>query len=77
VGLAVWADCSWFGYQCAEDYEAQKGAWRQLDRSFHGIKEPELCTDGKHGHGFREKAVVDAGAYHESAKMVRKVVHIV
>lgn len=77
VGLAMWADCGWFGYQCAEDYGAQAEAWGKLGKSHHGLREPELCRDGKHVHPTLPDPLMKEDFYHESARMVRKTVHIV
>jgi hypothetical protein len=77
IGLADWTDCGWFGYQCSEDFEAKAETWSKLSRSVHGLKEPELCKDGKHMHPTIPEPLMKEAFYHESARMVRKTLHIV
>jgi hypothetical protein len=77
IGLAVWKDCSWFGYACAEDQEAKARAWKKLGRHWNKVKPPVLCEDGSHMHPVVHNPLPAESVYHRTAKVERKVVHII
>jgi hypothetical protein len=77
IGLAVWKDCCWFGYQCAEDKDAKAGAWRKLGRSWGRVKPAVLCEDGSHTHPVTHDPLPSESAYHSITRMQRKIVHII
>jgi hypothetical protein len=77
IGLAVWKDCCWFGYQCAEDKDAKARAWRKLGRSWGRVKPAVLCEDGSHTHPVTHDPLPSESAYHSITRMQRKIVHII
>jgi hypothetical protein len=77
IGLAVWQDCSWFGYDCAEDKEAKAGAWKKLARSWGRVKPPVLCGDGGHVHPVAHDPLPTGIVYHSTAKTQRRTLHII
>lgn len=77
IGLAVWRDCSWFGYECAEDKVAKAGAWKKLGRSWGRVKPAVLCEDDDHTHPVTHNPLPAENVYHSSAHMKRQVVHII
>lgn len=77
IGLAMWEDCSWFGYQCAEDHKIKLAAWKKLGRSWNRVKAPVLCEDPDHQHPVEHSPLSAEYAYHTSAAMSRRTISII
>ena len=77
IGLAMWEDCSWFGYQCAEDHGVKTDAWKKLGRSWNRVKAPILCEESSHSHPVEHSPLPLDIAYHSTAAMARQTITII
>jgi len=82
VGYAAWEDCTWFGYNCAEDRHLTRETYNELGRSWGRIKPPILEECGGHthpaeGHLIESKPLVEEAMYHPSTRMERTTLTII
>jgi len=82
VGYASWDDCTWFGYNCAEDRHLTREAYQKLGKSWGRIKPPVLEECGGHthpaeGHLFEGNPLVEKAMYHPSTRMERTTLTII
>jgi hypothetical protein len=72
VGYAEWHDCTWFGYECSEDYQDKKDCWNRLGKSWNRIKPPELVPGEKHQHPINHDPFANLSvSYHSTAAVKR------
>lgn len=77
VGLAVWDDCSWFGYDCSEDRLKKAGAYRRLSKPWSRLRAPDLPVDSSHAHANETDWTWPDPKYHPTAKMEVKTLTII